>query len=105
MSSHEVFMKYHAQLIGSLPMNDVIFIAFLFHEGLLPGDLKDQINARSTRAEKSDYFLRQVIIPSVEIDDHSVFMKLLNIMQRSEYSRIKKLSDEIKSELKEDTAG
>ena len=108
MSSHEVFMKYYRQLIQSLPMNDVLFIAFLFSEGLLPGDLKDQIEAKSTRIEKNDCFLRHVIIPYLEIDDHSVFMKLLNIMENSEYFSVKELADQIKSELKEkssDTAG
>ena len=107
MSSRKVLWKFYSQLVASLPMDDPLFIAKLYSHGLLPADAREQIKPKRTGAEKCDYFIRHVIIPSLVIDD-SHFMELLNIMQQSEFIYVKQLSDQIKSELKKespDTAG
>ena len=107
MSSRKVLRKFYPQLVTLLPMDNPLFTAELYSHGLLPADARDQIKAKGTRAEKCDYFISHVIIPSLVIDD-SHFMELLNIMQQSEFIGVKQLSDQIKSELKKespDTAG
>ena len=107
MSSREVLMKFYPELVNLLPMNDLLFIAKLHSHGLLPADATEQIEPKRTRAEKCDYFISHVIMPSLVIND-SHFMELLNIMQQSGFIDVKQLSDQIKSELKKespDTAG
>ena len=81
-------------------MDDPIFVAELFSHDLLPGDHYDQVESRSTRADKAVYFLNHVIKPTIIIDVGS-FNELLNVMEDSEYN-IKELAKQIISKLKED---
>ena len=75
-------------------MNDAIFIAQLYANGLLPGDLKNQLNLpHRTSADKATLFLDSVIEPSVT---SSSFDKLLNVMEDSEYKHLKKLAEVIR---------
>jgi len=100
MSGSEVFQSFFATLAKSLPMDDPIFIAELFSHGLLPGDHYDQVESRSTRAEKAVYFLNHVIKPSL-ITDGGSFNGLLNVMEDSEFPNAKILAQQIRSKLKE----
>ena len=107
MSSHEVLKIFYSRLVGSLPMDDPLFIAELRSHGLLPADAEDRIETKSTRVEKGRYFFSNVIMPSLVIDD-SHFMELLNIMQQSKHFHLEQLSVDIKHMLKmqsSDTAG
>jgi len=100
MSTSEVFKQFFATLAKSLPMDDPIFVAELFSHDLLPGDHYDQVESRSTRADKAVYLLNHVIKPSLITDDGS-FNELLNIMEDSEFPNAKKLTQQIRSKLKE----
>jgi len=100
MSTSEVFKQFFAKLVKSLPMDDPIFVAELFSHNLLPGDHYDQVESRSTRADKAVYLLNHVIKPSL-ITDGGSFNELLNVMEGSEYCNVKELAQQIRSKLKE----
>jgi len=94
MSTSEVFQQFYAKLVKTLPMDDTLFIADLFSEGLLPGNLKDQIQKKSTSADKAMHFLDNGIKPGLTSDVGS-FNKLLNVMKGSEYGEVKELAQKI----------
>ena len=103
MSTIEVFTQFFAKLAKSLPMNDPLFVAELFSHYLLPGDHYDQIESRSTRADKAVYFLNHVIKPAM-VNDVGSFNELLKVMEDSEYCNVKELARQIRSELSEESA-
>ena len=79
-------------------MDDAVFIAKLFSNDLLPGDLKNQLKLlHRTSADKAALFLDSVIEPSVTSDGGSSFDKLLNVMEGSEYQHVKELVKEIRT--------
>ena len=80
-------------------MDDVRFIAQLYSERLLPGNLKSLVKAQKTSADKAALFLDSVIEPSVTSDGGSSFDKLLNVMRDSEYQHVKELAKQIRSNL------
>ena len=83
-------------------MDDAVFIAKLFSNDLLPGDLKNQLKLpHRTSADKAVLFLDSVIEPSVTSDGGSSFDKLLNVMEDSEYQYVKELAKQIKTTLQE----
>jgi len=100
MSTSEVFQQFFATLAKSLPMDDPIFVAELFSHGLLPGNHYDKVKSLTTWAEKAIHFLDSVIRPAITTDDGS-FNELLNVMEDSEFPNAKKLSQQIRSKLKE----
>ena len=100
--SSEVFNQFYSKLVKTLPMDDPVFIAELFSNDLLPGDLKDQLRLlRRTSADKAAFFLVSVIEPklSVTSDGGSSFDKLLHVMEYSEYQHVKELAEEIRTSL------
>jgi len=101
MASAEVFKEFYSKLVETLPMNDAKFIAKLFSNDLLPGDLRDQLNLPiRTSADKATVFLNNVIEASVSISDGSSFDKLLNVMEDSEYEYMKVLTKLIRTSLR-----
>ena len=83
-------------------MDDAVFIAELFSNDLLPGDLKNQLKlVHRTSADKAVLFLDSVIEPSVTSDGGSSFDKLLYVMEDSEYQHVKELAEEIRTSLLE----
>ena len=89
-------------LISILPMDDVKFLAMLKQRNLLPGDLKEQINAESTTAKKADIFLEKAIDRSLCIGDCEPLNKLLAVMSDEVYINsdpLKKLAEKIQQEL------
>ena len=98
MSTSEVFQQFHVEMITTLPMNDAMFLAQLFAEGLLPGDLKHHIDAQMTSAQKSLIFLKQKIKSDISVGNSTRFNKLLD---DSEYISVKALAEKIKTALKE----
>ena len=52
----EVYRRFYAKLVQSLPMTDAHFHAALVSKQLFYGDLLDQIDAKGTNAEKSAHF-------------------------------------------------
>ena len=82
-------------------MDDTVFIAKLFSNDLLPGDLKNQLKLlHRTSADKAVLFLDSVIEPSVTSDGGSSFDKLLNVMEDGEYTCVKELAKWIKTSLR-----
>ena len=82
-------------------MDDAVFIAKLFSNDLLPGDLKNQLKLlHRTSADKAVLFLDSVIEPSVTSDGGSSFNKLLNVMEDSEYPHVKELARQIGTSLR-----
>ena len=57
MSTSEVFQQFFVKLIKILPMDDPLFTAELFTCDLLPGNLKQKIEAKETRVDKATCFL------------------------------------------------
>ena len=98
-----VFQQFYGKLVKKLPMDDAMFIADLFSNGLLPGDLKNEMNLPNrTSAKKAVLFLDSVIEPSVTSDGGSSFDKLLNVMEDSEYpAHVKELAKQIRISLQE----
>ena len=98
-SDRDVFQQFYSKLVETLPMDDVKFIAKLYSEGLLPGNLKSQLKSEKTSADKAALFLDSVIEPSVTSDGGSSFDKLLHVMEDSEYQHVKELAEEIRTSL------
>ena len=107
MSLREVFQKFYDRLIESLPMNDKIFLGYLYQYNLLPGDLYSRIQTKSTSVEKAVLFLDCTIQPSLRIGDYGTFIRLLEVIQQSDYKYMRELAHQIEIELKKssDTAG
>ena len=97
----EVFQQFYGKLVKILPMNDAIFVADLYSNHLLPGDLKDQLNSKVTSADKATHLLDSVIKPSVTSSAGSSFDELLNVMEDSEYPGVKDLAKLIRTNLRE----
>ena len=95
----DVFQQFSCQLVDTLPMDDVRFITKLYSERLLPGNLKSQVKAQKTSADKAALFLDSVIEPSVTGDGGSSFNKLLHVMTDCEYQHVKELAKQIRSNL------
>ena len=104
MSTSEVFKQFFAKLAKSLPMDDPIFVAELFSHDLLPGDHYDQVESRSTRADKAVYFLNRVIKPAM-VTNAGSFNELLSVMENSEFCNVKDLAQQIRCKLKEEPVG
>ena len=77
-------------------MNDATFTAALVPYGLLPGDLKDQLEARKTPKDKATHFLDNAIKPSIIIGDDNSFTNLLNVMAGGDFPGVKNLAKRIK---------
>ena len=101
MSYSDVFEKYYEKLLVALPMDDVMFTAKLFSHGLLPGDLKQQVQSKSTSAEKATHFLDHKINPDVTIGVSTSFDTLLRVMENWRSDSLKELAKEIKTTLME----
>ena len=93
----EVFKQFYSELVKTLPMDDAVFIAELFSNDLLPGDLKNQLKLlHRTSADKAALFLDSVIECGGIGDGGSSFDKLLNVMEDSEYQYVKELAKQIR---------
>ena len=100
MSTSEVFRQFYVKLVKKLPMNDSLFTAELFAHGLLPGDLKQQIDAKNTPVDKATCFLYQKISSDVSVGNSTSFNKLLDVMEDSGNDSLKELAEDIKTALK-----
>ena len=102
MSTSKVFKQFYAKLVKTLPMSDAGFVAELFSSDLLPGNLKDQIKAKETRADKAMCFLDSKIDPDISVGDFRSFEKLLDIMEESDYDSVKSLAEKIGNDIKKE---
>ena len=97
ISATEVFQISYAALVKSLPMNDCIFIADLFTNGLLTTNLKENLKLQKTAPEKATDFLDN--LHRISDDFNSVFNKLLTVMGNSEYGSVKDLCKSIRAKM------
>ena len=100
----KVFDSCYIELMTSLPMDDIIFLALLKQHNLLPADLKEQVKAKPTRAEKTDLFLEKAIECSLGIGNGEPFNNLLTVMSDEVYVKSEiliQLAGKIKQELNE----
>ena len=99
MSTSEVFQKFYKQLVALLPLDDSLFLAELFTYDLLPNDLKGQIEASTTRADKATIFLDHRIRSEIHAGYSTSFTKLLNVMENSGDCSLTSLTREIRGAL------
>ena len=91
----------------ALPMGDPLFLELLRRQDLFPGNLQEQVQAKTTKVEKTTWFLDNAIEPSVYIDKSEPFHKLLTVMSDDEYLKsdlLKKLAADIQQELDKETS-
>ena len=101
-SLKEVYLNFYPKLIRVLPMSDAIFIARLYSSQFLPGDAKDLVASRPTRADKATYFLDNYIANAFDDDDGSnpLFTELLNLMEKSDDMVLNRVASDINNKLK-----
>lgn len=82
-----------------LPMDDAMFLAELIAGKMFPGDTKDKVKAKPTKAQKVTEFLNQCIEPSFSDDGNSndALDKLLTIMEGSDFEPASDLAKDFKS--------
>ena len=95
----QVYSSYMAKLVKCLPMDDPLFIAELSTENLLPGNTQATIQSLPTSADKSSYFLTQIIKPAIDTESTSSFDKLLIIMENCEFLHVQQLARNIKADI------
>ena len=98
----QIYMEYNDKLVIVLPMDNPVFISKLSTYKLLPSDTKSHLEALSTPAKKSSYFLDHMIKPALDIGDSSGFDKLLSVMEHCGHDHVEKLACEIKSKITSD---
>ena len=94
--------KYESALpsfLRVLPMDDPMFLAELIAGKMFPGDSKDQVKAKPTKAQKATEFLNRCIEPAFSDDgnSNSALDKLLTIMEESDFEPAKDLARDFKS--------
>ena len=90
-----ILQKFYGKLVGSLPMQDTKFTASLYSAGLLPGDLKAEVESKSTAAKAAAYFLDNGIKTQLSKD----FRKLLQVLQKSKFKKLEKLAEDVRKEI------
>ena len=75
-----MFKLFYPKLVVTLPMNDAIFIATLYSQSLLPGNLKDRVRKLDTNPEKTAHFLDHVIQPAITVGSNTSFYTLIEVM-------------------------
>ena len=90
----QAIKKFYPDLVEMLPMDDAYFRSKLYAADLLPGNLKDEIQSKPTRADKAEYFLDQ------GIKNHATnFKKLLEVLEQSKNDNLIELAQQIKNEI------
>lgn len=88
-----ILQHHYASLVDVLPMDDALFRSKLYSAGLLPGNLKEQVKAKSTQADKTEHFLDCVI------KNDSNFKQLVKVMEKCSNQSVQRLAEEIKADL------
>ena len=93
ISPKEAIQSFNVELLEQLPLDNEIFFGMVKRVGLLPLNHGDKINAMSTKAEKTAYFLQNVIEPGAK----HCLPKLLMVMKNSEVDYVVKLAERIET--------
>ena len=76
-------------------MDDACFRSMLYSVDLLPGNLKEQVQSKPTRADKAEYFLDQNIK-----NNEANFIKLLEVLEQiSDNNSIIELARQIRNQI------
>ena len=75
-------------------MKDAIFVSLLIK--LLPGDLKEQVDSKPTKAEAASHFLDNAIKPALEFESLSI---LLSAMEKFNSITLNGLANKIRNEI------
>ena len=94
-----MYKDFREKLMKYLPMGDILFLEQLRKHNLLPGDLWEQVQAKSTKAEKVAWFLYNAIEPSLDIDKFEPLHRLLTVMSDNELRELGELAAEIKQKI------
>jgi len=97
--THEDFKKFYPKFVDCLPMNDPKFLADLYSQDFLSGDMKNKIESMDTQPAKASYFLDQVIKPSLTMTENNLFEKLVKLIEDSDSEVLKDLSRKLKKML------
>ena len=106
MSPLDVYNRFNINLVRKLPMDDAYFLANLTSERLFCGNLRQEVNAKSTSGDKASHFLDKAIRPSLDDPDDTdlnPFFKLLRVMERHD-NNLKRLATNIRIELSKHAA-
>ena len=106
-AARNVFTDYRIKLMKSLPMGDALFLELLRKQGLLPGDLQEQVQAETTNANKVAWFLNHSVEPSLNVDIMEPLHKLLTVMNDDEYVNddlLRTLAAQIAQKLDQETS-
>ena len=101
----KVYEKNIEKLVKALPMHDVKFTTQLRSNKILPDSVDEHIKSLPTKSVKADYYLKNVIKSSLDIDEKTEFEKLLTVMEKCEYPHIERLASKMKSDLDKEVKG
>ena len=73
MEHMKVYMEYMDKLVKVLPMDDITFTTLLAKHGILPDSVAAHIKSLPTQSDTTDYFLKNIIKLSLDIDETSEF--------------------------------
>ena len=90
----QIIKQFYPNLVKTLPMDDACFRSVLYSADLLPGNLKDQVQSKPTRADKAEYFLDQII------KNEADFIKLLEVLEQiNDNNSMIELARQIRNEI------
>lgn len=101
----EVYRRFYAKLVQSLPLADAHFRALLVSKQMFSGDLFDQVDAKETNAEKNEHFLANTIDTSLNVGIINPFISLLQVMESFGSTTLKSLAEDINTDLLISTNG
>ena len=78
-------------------MKDAIFLSHLIR--LLPDNLKEKVESKSTSAEAASYFLDKIMGPAIVSGNNEPFNLLLKIMETSDNINLNSLAQNIRKEI------
>ena len=98
-SATELFERYYAILVYSLPIKDADFMDELLKHDLLRADVKSKLESLTVNYERSSYFLDNVIRPRLAVGNSRCFVSLLTAMKSNKHDSIKDLATKVEKEL------
>ena len=99
MAYMKVYDDNYESLVKILQMDDTLFTAKLTSKSLLPENIGSQIDSLSTKADKAKHFLKNVIKPSLDVNDTRDLNNFISVMKNSEYRPLNTVAAKMKAEL------
>ena len=95
-SEEDAIREFNVKLVKNLPLDNPIFFAMANEAKLFPLGADNEIQAKSTRAEKVTYYIQHVLKPGAK----EYLPILLKVMKESEAPNVAKLADDIQTYIK-----